>query len=67
MIMKKITTVMASAMLMGAAMTAGATNPPAVPSIYSAGPFKSAYICCARSVCARKSGFRLIGKRHASG
>jgi hypothetical protein len=40
MIMKKITTVMASAMLMGAAMTAGATAP-AVPSIYSAGPLRA--------------------------
>jgi hypothetical protein len=38
--MKKITTVMASAMLMGAAMTAGAVSP-AVPSIYSAGPLRA--------------------------
>jgi len=38
--MKKITTVMASAMLMGAAMTAGA-NPPPVPSIYSGGPLRA--------------------------
>ena len=38
--MKKITTVMASAMLMGAAMTAGA-QAPAVPSIYNGGTLKA--------------------------
>jgi hypothetical protein len=38
--MKKITTVMASAMLMGAAITAGA-GAPDVPRIYSAGPLKA--------------------------
>jgi hypothetical protein len=38
--MKKITTVMASAMLMGVAMTAGA-QAPAVPSVYIAGPLKA--------------------------